>query len=126
MCACRRGGGGERKCTCKLRLAKALDAAQVHGLKVSAYVHLGIYIGLARTIYIRCLYGTFGRKITKYTVIYGVYKRFWPTLYIYIYGTRYQSGSFSLIDVGSGFFFCSLLKYLMLLHDNVFVLYYNT
>ena len=38
------------------------------------------YVGLARTIYIRCIYGTFGREITQYTVIYGVYKRFWPTL----------------------------------------------
>jgi hypothetical protein len=31
-----------------------------------------IYIGLARTIYIQCIYGVFGREITKYTVIYGV------------------------------------------------------
>jgi len=37
-------------------------------------------VGLARTIYIRCIYGIFGRKITKYTVIYGIYIRFWPTL----------------------------------------------
>ena len=30
------------------------------------------YIGLARTIYIRCIYGNSGREITKYTVqIYG-------------------------------------------------------
>ena len=41
-----------------------------------------IYLGLARTIYIRCIYGIFGREITEYTVIYGVYIRFWPTLYI--------------------------------------------
>jgi len=40
------------------------------------------YIGLAKTIYIRCIYSNFGRKITKYTVIYGVYIRFWPTLHI--------------------------------------------
>jgi hypothetical protein len=38
------------------------------------------YLGLARTIYIRCVYGIFGREITIYTVIYGVYIRFWPTL----------------------------------------------
>jgi len=31
-----------------------------------------LYVGLARTIYIRCIYGIFGREITKYTVIYGV------------------------------------------------------
>jgi len=39
-----------------------------------------LQVGLARTIYIRCLYGIFGREITKYTVIYSVYIRFWPTL----------------------------------------------
>ena len=36
-------------------------------------------VGLARTIYIRCIYGNFGREITKYTVKYGVYIQFWPT-----------------------------------------------
>ena len=43
-----------------------------------------LYVGLARTIYIRCMYGNFGREITKYTVIYGVYIRFWPTLCIFL------------------------------------------
>jgi hypothetical protein len=44
------------------------------------------YLGLARTIYIRCIYGIFGREIIKYTVIYGVYIRFWPTLkYLILY-----------------------------------------
>jgi len=37
-------------------------------------------VGLAKTIYIRCKYGIFGRKLTRYTVIQGVYIRFWPTL----------------------------------------------
>jgi len=33
---------------------------------------LGIYVGLARTIYLRCVHGIFGRDITEYTVhIYG-------------------------------------------------------
>ena len=41
-----------------------------------------IFLELARTIYIRYIYGIFGRKTTKYTVIYGVYIRFWPTLHI--------------------------------------------
>ena len=41
------------------------------------------YVGLAKTIYIRCIYGSFGGEFTKYTVIYGVYIRFWPTLYIW-------------------------------------------
>ena len=36
--------------------------------------------GLARTIYIRCIYGIFGRKIVKCTLKYGVYTRLWPTL----------------------------------------------
>ena len=40
----------------------------------------GISVGLAKTIYIRCVYGCFGSEITKYTVIYGVDIRFWPTL----------------------------------------------
>jgi hypothetical protein len=37
-------------------------------------------VGLARTIYVRCIYGFCGREFTKYTVIYGVDIRFWPTL----------------------------------------------
>ena len=45
------------------------------------------FIGLARTIYIRRIYCNFGRGITKYTVIYGVCIRFWPTLQIYLRGT---------------------------------------
>ena len=43
---------------------------------------MAVYLGLARTIYIRCICGIFGREITKYTVIYGAYFRFWPTLRI--------------------------------------------
>ena len=39
-----------------------------------------VCVGLARTIYIRCIYGIFGREISEYTVIYGVYIWFWPTL----------------------------------------------
>jgi len=42
-----------------------------------------IYIGLAGTICIQRIYGIFGREITKYTVVYGVYTRLWPTLYVY-------------------------------------------
>ena len=45
---------------------------------------LGTYVGLARTIYKRFVYGIFGREITKYTVIYGVYIRFWPALHTYV------------------------------------------
>ena len=39
-----------------------------------------LYVGLARTIYIRFAYGILYREITIYTIIYGVYIRFWPTL----------------------------------------------
>jgi hypothetical protein len=36
-------------------------------------------------IYIRCIYGIFGREFTKYTVIYGVFIRFWPPIwYVHI------------------------------------------
>ena len=33
------------------------------------------------SVCIRCIYGIFGREVIKYMVIYGVYIRFWPTLY---------------------------------------------
>jgi hypothetical protein len=52
------------------------------------------YLGLARTIYIRCKYGNFGREITKYAVIYGVYIRFWPTLHITAYMHTHTGISF--------------------------------
>jgi hypothetical protein len=39
-----------------------------------------VFLGLARNIYIRCIYGIFGTEITKYTVIYGAYIQFRPTL----------------------------------------------
>jgi hypothetical protein len=48
--------------------------------KSRAIATSSLIIGLARTIYIRCVYGIFGREITKYTTIYGVFIRFWPTL----------------------------------------------
>jgi len=46
------------------------------------YFLLGTCVGLARTIYIQCIYGIFGREITKYTIMYSAYIRFWPTLHI--------------------------------------------
>ena len=39
------------------------------------------------------LYGVFGREITKYTVIYGVNLRFWPTLYMQHGEMHTQGGS---------------------------------
>ena len=47
---------------------------------VKPWRSVGIRLGLARTINMRCMYSNLGREITKYTVIYGVYIRFWPTL----------------------------------------------
>jgi len=41
-----------------------------------------IYVGLARTIYLQCKYGNFGREITKYTV--HIYSSGKP----YIYGVH--------------------------------------
>jgi hypothetical protein len=51
-------------------------------IHASALAHLCAYkhVGLARTIYIRCLNGIFGREIINYTVMYGVYIQFWPPL----------------------------------------------
>jgi hypothetical protein len=46
----------------------------------ACYMGATTLLGLARSIYIRRIYGISGKKITKYTVIYGVYIRFWPTL----------------------------------------------
>jgi hypothetical protein len=37
------------------------------------------------TIYIWCVYGVFGRKITKYMVMYGAYIRFRPTLTVFLF-----------------------------------------
>jgi hypothetical protein len=48
---------------------------------------------LARTIYIWFIYGGFGREISNYTVIYGVYIRFWPTLHI-IYVVKRSPAAF--------------------------------
>jgi len=49
------------------------------------HICVSAYVGLARTIYKRCIYGIFSRELTKYTVIYGVFIRFWPTLRICVY-----------------------------------------
>jgi len=47
---------------------------QAHG-GVSALLRcVATRVGLARTAYIRCMYGIFGREITNNTVIYDLYK----------------------------------------------------
>jgi hypothetical protein len=43
-----------------------------------------ICVGLARTVYTRCIHGIFGRELTKYTVVYSVYILFGQP-YIYNY-----------------------------------------
>jgi len=50
-----------------------------HTREFLCYMHARC-VGLVRTIYIQCIHGILGREITKYTVIYGAYIRFWPTL----------------------------------------------
>ena len=56
------------------------------GLTGSHQVHvwLSLFVGLARTICIRCTFGIFGLEITKCTVYIYIYVhiRFWPTLVI--------------------------------------------
>ena len=37
---------------------------------------------MAIIVYMQCIQGTLGREIIRYTVTYGVYIRFWPTLNI--------------------------------------------
>jgi len=45
-----------------------------------------VYVGLARTIHIRFIFGIFGREFTTYTVIYGAFIQFWfwPALRIHV------------------------------------------
>ena len=64
-----------------------------------------VFVGLARTIYIRCAYGIFGREITVYTVIYGAYIWFWPTVgiwYLYVMGGGVIGGLHSGMFIGGG------------------------
>jgi hypothetical protein len=37
-------------------------------------------VELARTKFLRSIYGIFGKTVTEYSVIYGAYTRFWPSL----------------------------------------------
>ena len=60
------------------RWRRRIELPTLHSVK--GVYNDGVCVGLARTIYIRFIYGIFGRESTKYTAIYGVYIRFWPTL----------------------------------------------
>jgi len=51
-----------------------------HLLTISTWMHMS-RVGQNHT-YICCIHGIYGREITNCTVIYGVYMRFWPTLYM--------------------------------------------
>jgi len=49
------------------------------GVQVQAFAWMFCRVGQDQ-IFIRCTYGIFGMEITKGTVIYGAYIRYWPTL----------------------------------------------
>jgi len=53
---------------------------QLSGREITTYtVIYGVYIRFWPNL---CIYGVFGREITTYTAIYGVSIRFWPTLFL--------------------------------------------
>ena len=81
VCACRISRGRYEQQTAS-NVAHGMRHSTVTRVARTIYGTYGVYIGLARTIYIRCTYGIFGREITEYTVIYGVYIQVWPTLCI--------------------------------------------
>ena len=65
-----------------LNLPPAIWPPHAQGRAACRSVHVcDLFVGLVRTVYIYTVYiRYFGREIIKYTVIYGVYIRFWPTL----------------------------------------------
>ena len=69
-------------------IVKLLIGSQRNGLMLpnlqllTAGLKSGILIEVVGTTYIRCVYIIFGRKITRYTVMYCVYIRFWPNLVV--------------------------------------------
>jgi hypothetical protein len=82
---------------------------------ITLYGHFAIacypvQLGLARTIYIRLINGIFGREITKYTVIYGVYIRFWPTLCTTL-STRVYNDASRLCRVGQNHIYMVYIQY---------------
>jgi len=64
---------------------------------VQLYKRTRVNVGSAKTIYILCIYGIFGREVTKYTVIYGVLIRFWPTLVICVIASDKRALSYTFI-----------------------------
>jgi hypothetical protein len=57
---------------CNLKPAKMRD--------VMSFGMVGILIFWVGHLYTGYIYDIFGREITRYTAIYGVYIRLWPTL----------------------------------------------
>ena len=72
---------GHTRCIYSVLANPTHTNTQIH-LHIHMHIRIHTYIGLARTVYIRCIYGIFGREITIHTVMYGMYIRFWPTLLI--------------------------------------------
>jgi len=85
-------------------------SAQCQASKVSSLLHVLHHahlvthtcIGLASTIHTQCMYGMFGREITKYTVTYGEYIRFWPTLGIFGREITKYTVTYGVYIYGSG------------------------
>ena len=87
-----------------------------------------VYVWVWPEPYIRFIYGILGREITKYTVIYGVYKRFWPTLCMYSVYTIFLAGWFAVhvVRVGQNHtrYMSNTTKYLVKpLQNTVYALY---
>jgi hypothetical protein len=57
-----------------VQVCKHMPACQRVSVRVLAHNVLPLCLGLARTIYIRCIHGIFGREITRCTVIYGAHR----------------------------------------------------
>jgi len=73
----------------RLQELACLQRMLIHGLHVSLCLARGTgRVGQNHTS--TCVYGTICRKITRYTVVFGVHIRFWPTL---IQGVIYRGAS---------------------------------
>ena len=72
-----------KACTILLRGASKDILNEVRAMRNGVRVILNEISSVGQNhIYIRCIYGIIDREIIKYTVTYGVYIRFWPTLEI--------------------------------------------
>jgi hypothetical protein len=78
MCVC------VRACVCVLRVHSHICVYEACTVPYPTLTHTHKHMfRLGQNhIYTRCIYGNSGREITKHTVTYGVYIRFWPTLHM--------------------------------------------